>query len=972
MRKTLQKTLCVFASLVILFGMFCVGGLISSAASAEDVTETARAYILKMHNKVTKAGLLMAVQAVAPSASLEDADFYIQHAVPGVTDTDTSSGYPLNIPGSDGAVAAIFTVDGQRIGVAVPFAHEQEEIDITGVAIVNKSNTDFTFSGDNVTAYRGTANKIVVPANYAGTIAGTGEKDFPGVQVFVLANQTPLPSSAFENESDAVAIQMTDGTSQLSTSNIYRRQWRTSGSMSHFKDCSNLKYLHLPVYVNEPGDYGVIGPYDFLRTAKLENINMPTYAGGYTPAFTTINYVNRSFDGSGVRELQFFQNPWALLGNGGGSVVGVKSDTFTTDGFAAGTRNINFYNSPMSFVRVAALLAAEVNEQWAAGATGNKAIANAKAEVKKIPSSNNTTTIVNGLVVALSDRHLTISDGTNTISGIVDPLATAAPITAGATISSQSDSNIMFVCELPQLIAPAGYKAVEYGTIILPDQFLTGGVNPKKGAELVYGNSWVATAKKELAEGEKLVAGQQYTAELRGSSQGVYPGVRFAYRAYVIYENVEGEQTVLYGDKMVRSVWGVARSITKAVITVKAAGNLNTQLDTATLDAAWYTDALADPSIIDAVTSKTTPSMNDLYAFICANKAAVAEVAGTITNVNKTVPAKHAVKTYITGNSFTEEDFLYTAAYMVDGEIRDTMIDAFVFSPAINYMYDFNLGTGKMKYTKENWLSFIYDDVFEDGTNMDALNKAAGTIKEAIGDDKYKVQVYLPLLYPNSAVTDFGEVNGRNLNLSVAADRLEAVKWLAQEQLRAFNDRNYQNIEVAGFFWFTEEIEKDKDDYQDSTLARNIAEYVRSIGFTSCWSPYFGAQYEREDYDTFGFDIVTMQPNYYPGVPETPNCQGIESLQETANLIANGTLDGCEMEIGNMSDASITGFKQYLLNGVKNKFMNDAYHLWYMVTGPSFVKEMSLSTNAYTRSAYDEMYRYIKGDLTAAGITISQ
>lgn len=73
-----------------------------------DVLAAAEAYVTETGNNVTAEGLRNAVKAVNSEVRLLDEDFFVKHAVPGVKDDDTQSGYPLEIPGSDGAVAAVF------------------------------------------------------------------------------------------------------------------------------------------------------------------------------------------------------------------------------------------------------------------------------------------------------------------------------------------------------------------------------------------------------------------------------------------------------------------------------------------------------------------------------------------------------------------------------------------------------------------------------------------------------------------------------------------------------------------------------------------------------------------------------------------------------------------------------------------------------------------------------------------------
>lgn len=85
----------------------------------EDAFSAARLYVNTKRNASTADGLLNAVKEILPDITLKDEDFYVKHAVNGVRD-DTAD-YPLNIKGSDGAVAAVFELNGKRYGFSAGF-----------------------------------------------------------------------------------------------------------------------------------------------------------------------------------------------------------------------------------------------------------------------------------------------------------------------------------------------------------------------------------------------------------------------------------------------------------------------------------------------------------------------------------------------------------------------------------------------------------------------------------------------------------------------------------------------------------------------------------------------------------------------------------------------------------------------------------------------------------------------------------
>ncbi len=179
-----------------------------------------------------------------------------------------------------------------------------------------------------------------------------------------------------------------------------------------------------------------------------------------------------------------------------------------------------------------------------------------------------------------------------------------APDTLGATVNVDSSSEIRFGSQLPAEL-PQGYTIVEYGTLVIPNQLLA------QDAELLYDTQYAAKAVETGAA----VAGAEFTVDLKGSSQGVYPGVKFAARSYIVYEDANGQQTTVYGETKVRSVWAVAQEVAARLIENKASLTLS------------YTDVVTDQvsaqDVLAAKSSGTAITKADVYAFVCQNVAAV-------------------------------------------------------------------------------------------------------------------------------------------------------------------------------------------------------------------------------------------------------------------------------------------------------------------------------------------------------------
>jgi len=317
---------------------------------------------------------------------------------------------------------------------------------------------------------------------------------------------------------------------------------------------------------------------------------------------------------------------------------------------------------------------------------------------------------------------------------------------------------------------------------------------------------------------------------------------------------------------------------------------------------------------------------------------------------------KDILKVYTTDISIDKAKFIPCAAYIEGGEIKDILFDSFIFTPTPKYMYDFSPTGGRRLLTKEDFLDFVYNQTFRPGYNMDALELATNEVKIALNMPTFKFNVYLSLLYPNKLVTNFGEVNERSLNLSMEEDRIDALKWLIQEQIRVFEERNCRNLQIAGFFWFTEETKMK----EDSSMIKRINDHIHNIGFSSIWSPYFNAQ-GWDKWRELGFDLATMQANYCPGC-DIPNNGGIDRLYAMVDYVKRGMI-GIEMEIATARHDCVKGFKEYLLIGAGKGGYMYGNHIWYLCGGAQLAYELAISNDSYLRSAYQEMYQFVKKSL---------
>ena len=300
----------------------------------------------------------------------------------------------------------------------------------------------------------------------------------------------------------------------------------------------------------------------------------------------------------------------------------------------------------------------------------------------------------------------------------------------------------------------------------------------------------------------------------------------------------------------------------------------------------------------------------------------------------------------------TKEIFLPHVAYMVDGEIKDTLFDGYLFLPYVAFLYD---KYTKRPLTKKDWQHYI-DTQFIDGYNMDALEAAAEEVGEKLGIKDFKLSVYFSILYPVTAVKEFGVIDGKNRDFTILEDRKAALKWLIDEQYERFNEKKYKHLDLKGYYWFTEEIS-----YADSQLLellRFTTDYVRGMGLITTWIPYYHAS-GYNDWQNLGFDVVCYQPNYAfnQAVPDSR----LFDAAETAKLLGMCI----ELEVGGTQPWNIERIKKYYAAGAITGYMKDAAHMYYQGGVPDVYYYAYKSEDPYLHSVYDDTYRFIKGTFKA-------
>ncbi len=72
-------------------------------------------------------------------------------------------------------------------------------------------------------------------------------------------------------------------------------------------------------------------------------------------------------------------------------------------------------------------------------------------------------------------------------------------------------------------------------------------------------------------------------------------------------------------------------------------------------------------------------------------------------------------------------------------------------------------------------------------------------------------------------------------DFSKEEDRIAACRWFIDEVLERYGTGKWKHVELAGFYWITEET------LDESPLLPEVSAYLHSKGYPLTWIPYFEA-----------------------------------------------------------------------------------------------------------------------------------
>lgn len=324
----------------------------------------------------------------------------------------------------------------------------------------------------------------------------------------------------------------------------------------------------------------------------------------------------------------------------------------------------------------------------------------------------------------------------------------------------------------------------------------------------------------------------------------------------------------------------------------------------------------------------------------------------------------------------------YIAYIDENGNIADTMFDGVILVPCHT---DYPSGgrltktNGKKGAVMSDWMLYA-DHTFDASKDLSALDKTVGEVYAATGKDG-RMPVMLTMPYPTVLEGAFGDIDGDGNDeyCRTLDERLSIIKWFADLCVKRFNDAEYKNITLAGFYWYREEVNYSDTDHE-AEMCIKANEYFHSLSLESIFDPfYLSTGYDH--YRELGFDACVMQPNYAEISSDREYFrQGM--LSEFAVTVKN---NGCGVEIETLSPYAYTdgadyrnaakNYLEYLYEGVKSGYA-DNLKTWYQGAGPGSIysfchADTSTSRGKLLRGLYDATYEFIKGTLSAGSITVS-
>ncbi|HBL85506.1 MAG: hypothetical protein A2Y17_06310 [Clostridiales bacterium GWF2_38_85] len=360
----------------------------------------------------------------------------------------------------------------------------------------------------------------------------------------------------------------------------------------------------------------------------------------------------------------------------------------------------------------------------------------------------------------------------------------------------------------------------------------------------------------------------------------------------------------------------------------------------------------------EKITSETKTIVPDEKVIIGEGEYPSPDVIGGSENIMLTYTFK--TENPSAGLNTKDELLPYVAYFDKENVMKDMFFDSFLFLPCMTIC-----PSGGVLYAKNDQPSFatdwqaFEDDLFTDDNNVEALNAAVGEAKTQLGIDDYKAKIYFSIFSTVATQKDFGDIDsdGISEDFSDVENRKKAIKWWIDKLIARYEEENYDNLTLNGFYWYHEALEtSDPDEYD---VIKFTVDYLHSMNYYIIWIPYYQASGFTE-WSKVGFDMANMQPNYMFIADSTE-----QIVYDNAKLTKQLGM-GVEIEIDGKTfsqDEYYARYMSYLRIGVETGYMN-SIKMYYQDAGPGIFYSAYKSTNPKLRAIYDLTYQYAKKTLT--------
>lgn len=319
--------------------------------------------------------------------------------------------------------------------------------------------------------------------------------------------------------------------------------------------------------------------------------------------------------------------------------------------------------------------------------------------------------------------------------------------------------------------------------------------------------------------------------------------------------------------------------------------------------------------------------------------------------------------------TWMKNDALPYVAYLDrSGKVQDWYFDAFLFlGLQSNRKRAFDSPARSTAADKGDWQWYL-DRLFADGQQIAAFDEATAYAGQELNQPDHKSKIIIAIPNPHTVLDDFGDVDGDGVSENFTSndrtvddairDRVKAVKWYVDQTLARLKEKNFQHIEIVGYYWLEEKINFNAKSEVPTIQA--VARYLHEKGLKFYWIPYFKASGFREWKD-LGFDVAIMQPNYFFGA-NIP----VSRFKETVDLAKQYNM-GIEIE-GEGRMLELTGaqwrdrYYEYLNQGIAQGYMKDAIKAYYQ--GAKALLDASRISDPQIRRLYDATYEFVKGTYT--------